>query len=44
MAKNTVSAYRRDLFRYALFLHAQGVTEPGPGDVATPDELRPGRA
>ncbi len=31
MAKNTVSAYRRDLFRYALFLHAQGVT--GPGEV-----------
>ncbi|MFF5793613.1 site-specific tyrosine recombinase XerD [Paeniglutamicibacter sp. NPDC012692] len=31
MAKNTVSAYRRDLFRYALFLHAQGLT--GPGEV-----------
>ncbi|MET0872300.1 MAG: site-specific tyrosine recombinase XerD [Paeniglutamicibacter terrestris] len=28
MAKNTVSAYRRDLYRYAAFLDAQSVHEP----------------
>lgn len=29
MAKNTISAYKRDLFRYALYLHAQGLESPG---------------
>ncbi|WP_411731683.1 site-specific tyrosine recombinase XerD [Paeniglutamicibacter sp.] len=28
MAKNTVSAYRRDLYRYVSFLHTQDVHEP----------------
>lgn len=28
MAKNTVSAYRRDLYRYVAFLHTQDVQEP----------------
>lgn len=28
MAKNTVSAYRRDLYRYASYLHAQQVHNP----------------
>lgn len=28
MAKNTVSAYKRDLYRYALFLHVENIDAP----------------
>ena len=41
MARNTVSAYRRDLLRYAAYLEAAGAVAPTTSTPA-PDRLRPG--